>query len=172
MANFKDFIKKGILKYSKLCYNSPADFWQKAAISTISVYHLCQIAIIAINPDTPKKEKAFLIPQEAMDGVINLATFAVFAESFKRLGRFLVKKDIIKPFKRDKDVFAEEFATTTNLVGSLFAVNIASPIIRNKFGGNIQAKFLQNQELKTNKNSYKPIYSTNQIPTTSGSLKV
>lgn len=151
MPNSTNFIKNGIMKYAKMCYNSPADFWQKAAISTISVYHLCQIAIIAINPDTPKREKAFLIPQEVMDGVINLATFAIFAESFKHLGRFLVKKELVKPFNRDKKIFTEEFATVTNLIGSLFAVNVASPVIRNKFGGVVQSYFIdkyQNKNIK------------------------
>ena len=146
MKNIMNKSKGLILKYAKICHDSPANFWQKAAILTISVYHLCQIAIIGINKDTPKREKAFLIPQEIVDGVINLATFVVFAEGFKRLGRNLVKKDIVKPFVKDKKVFSEEFATTTNLIGSLLAVNIVSPIIRNKIGGDVQKMFIKNQE--------------------------
>ena len=50
----------------------------------------------------------------------------------------------------DKKVFTEEFATTTNLIGSLLAVNIVSPIIRNKFGADIQKAFIKKQD-KTNK---------------------
>jgi hypothetical protein len=155
--SIKDFATKQITKYAKMCYEKPSDFWQKAAISTITVYHLCQIAIVAINPNTPKREKAFLIPQEAMDGVINLATFAVFAESFKRLGRLAVRKEFVKGFKKDKKLFAEEFATTTNLVGSLIAVNIASPIIRNKFGGNMQKRFVNHNDKKAQISSVKTI---------------
>lgn len=173
MPNIINFAKKQIVKCAKVCYDSPANFWQTAAIFTISVYHLCQIAIIAINKNTPKREKAFLIPQEAMDGVINLATFVVFASSFKKFGRFLVKKDVVKPFNRGKKVFAEEFATTTNLLGSLLAVNIVSPIIRNKFGASAQTKivnFYQKKQMDT-KPLPKQNYQT-QIGKNFGNLKI
>lgn len=147
MKKFLEFAKKNIIKAATSCYNAPANFWQNAAITTITAYHLAQIAIVAINKDTPKREKAFLIPQEAMDGVINLATFVVFAASFKKLGRKLVEKNIVIPFSKDKKIFKEEFATTTNLAGSLLAVNIVSPIIRNKFGAEIQKKFITKQNI-------------------------
>lgn len=152
MKNIIKIIKKQILKVAKTCYDSPASFWQTAAITTISVYHLCQIIVIAINKDTPKKEKAFLIPQEIMDTVINLATFVFFAQSFKQIGRKLIDKNIIKPFKKDKQQFREEFAAVTNLAGSLLAVNIVSPVIRNKFGADVQEKFMKNQIDKKQKN--------------------
>lgn len=161
MMQFKSTMKNFILKSAKTCYDSPANFWQTAAIATISVYHLCQIFIIAINNETPKREKAFLIPQEAMDGVINLATFLVFAEGFKRMGRSLVKKGIVKPFAKNKKAFSEEFATTTNLVGSLFAVNIASPVIRNKFGAEIQKKFIKREQKPNPQNPYRNSTSFN-----------
>jgi len=144
MNKAAELIKNSILKAAKTCYDSPANFWQAAAITTISVYHLCQIIIIGINKDTPKKEKAFLIPQEAMDGVINLATFVLFAQSFKHIGRKLVDKNIIKPFGNKKN-FSEEFAAVTNLAGSLLAVNIVSPVIRNKFGADVQSEFMKKQ---------------------------
>lgn len=156
MKQLIEIAKKNIIKAAKSCHDSPANFWQTAAITTISAYHLAQIAIIGINKDTPKKEKAFLIPQEAMDGVLNLATFVVFAASFKKLGRNLVKKEIIIPFKKDKKVFTEEFATTANLFGSLLAVNYVSPIIRNKFGADVQKKFMQKQDKPNQPPTVKP----------------
>jgi len=145
MKNIAELVKKHIIKAAKSCHDSPANFWQNAAILTISAYHLAQIAIVSINKDTPKKEKAFLIPQEIMDGVINLVTFVFFAATFKKLGRNLVKNNIIIPHKKDAKVFSEEFATTANLLGSLLAVNIVSPIIRNKFGADVQKSFMKKQ---------------------------
>lgn len=150
MKNALDLMKNGIIKAAKVCYDSPANFWQTAAILTISAYHICQIAIVAINKDTPKKEKAFLIPQEITDGVLDLATFAVFAQGFKMLGRRFVNKEIIKPFKRDKNVFAKEFATTTNLVGSLLAINVVAPVIRNKVGADMQKVFMKKDSTQKN----------------------
>jgi len=79
-----------------------------------------------------------------MDGVINLATFVLFAQSFKHIGRKLVDKNIIKPFGNKKN-FSEEFAAVTNLAGSLLAVNIVSPVIRNKFGAAVQSEFMKKQ---------------------------
>lgn len=177
MKNFAETIKNPIVKAAKSCYNSPANFWQHAAILTISVYHIAQVAIVAMNKDTPKKEKAFLIPQEIIDGVINLATFVVFAQSFKTLGRKLVKNEKIIPHNRDKKIFSEEFATFANLAGSLFAVNIVSPIIRNKFGGDIQKAFMKKQEVKEQKTSdspyqtYNPTYSPTPNPTYNPTFK-
>ena len=153
MKQILEFVKKNIIKAAESCYKAPANFWQTAAITTISVYHLAQIAIVGMNKNTPKKEKAFLIPQEIIDGIINLITFVVFAASFKKIGRNLVKKGIIIPKERNKEIFTEEFATTTNLIGSLLAVNVVSPIIRNKLGADVQKIFIKKQ------NDYKTTFT-------------
>lgn len=151
-----NFIKKTftntVTKAAELCYKpkTTSTFWERAAFTTITLSNMVQVGVIARNKDIPKKEKAFMIPQEITGGIIELTSFILLARGFKKLGQTLVKKGVIRPFKQSAESFSDKFATVTNLAGSLLAINIASPIIRNKIGSKVQKRFYPAGQPNTN----------------------
>jgi len=58
---------------------------------------LAQVFAIAINDKIPKKEKKFLVPQEILDGIINVTLFWVCTSKATDYGKNLVVKGKILP---------------------------------------------------------------------------
>ena len=52
---------------------------------------LAQIVAVSSNSQIPKEQKKFLIPQEALDGAINVLSFYLITKTCKDLGQKLVK---------------------------------------------------------------------------------
>jgi len=71
--------------------------WTGVAGWTLS--SLAQICAIKFNPDIPKEQKSFLIPQEAMDAFINIASFFLITQ--------VAKKSVSKLFSTGKFATAD-----------------------------------------------------------------
>lgn len=119
----------------------PATFVKYAGATTIACSSVGFAMAIAQNKDTPAKEKRFLIPQELLDGLVNVTLFLLLTSKAQTLGeKFLKKKygNIAKENGIDIKVAAESFGMITSIVGSVISQSIATPLVRNAIASKIQ----------------------------------
>ncbi len=122
---------------------------------------LGQIAAILCNDKIPQKEKSFLIPQEAFDGIVNIATFLSVTFLAKQKVAKMIDKGQIKFIGKDPKQYAAPVLTLVSIGMGALASNIITPFVRNYLGANIQKKIIndkKNLQEKTKK-SY-----TTQLP--------
>lgn len=74
---------------------------------------LAQVGAIMINDKIPSKEKKFLIPQEIMDGIVNVSLFLVLTSKATDVGRWLVASKKIVSHSLSSVV--KEFKPTTKI---------------------------------------------------------
>lgn len=97
LNKFKDFLvrKTESGQAASLLKITAAIGWTLSALG--------QIGAILWNDKIPDKEKKFMIPQEALDAVINIGLFCFFTHGFEKLGKNLVKTGKIIPKAVFKD---------------------------------------------------------------------
>lgn len=139
-----------------------------------------QVAGIVLNKDIDKEKKLFLIPQEILDGVVNVLLFWSITRYTGDFGKklidhgkvvfntgkkFLEKHKIdVKSLTAENNLFklikekgsADEIASftkgrkgfglATNILGSIVACNIVTPIVRNYLGGIYQKHSIDHQK--------------------------
>lgn len=94
---------------------------------------------ISIDSKTSKKEKMFLLPQEAADGLVSIALYFTLSEGMRKGATKLVDtgkitfKDV--PFNSPEFKKGREgILIVASLIGSIVASNIITPIVRNIVG--------------------------------------
>ena len=142
MANFSDTIAKGTRAICAKLYNSFKDDTAKlmifASVTGVILAGLSNIAGIAVNKKTTKKEKQFLLPMEVTDTVMNLATFYASSAGAKKFAEKLVDNNVID-LRHAKTPYAKQGVTIlATVLGSVLASNVLTPIIRNTAGAKIQ----------------------------------
>lgn len=165
---------------------------------------------IAFNKGVPSDQKKFLVSQELADGAVNVALFWIMTDKFKKwankkieTGRVFPKemkekiekvrvevgekatlKDMKPKFTAEEltkiDKFHSGFRNGVSLGGSLFAVSILTPIIRNVIASKFQEKAI-NREVKKQAvpitqqqrptNIVKPL-SVNPYPVSNAQMKI
>ncbi|MEW5819927.1 MAG: hypothetical protein AB1782_07025 [Cyanobacteriota bacterium] len=153
--------KNLITKLAMFAIENPASFLKRTAAVNFSIGSVGLIIGMLINSKIPKKEKRFMIVQEATEGVLDLGVFLVCATAFEKMGTWLVKSHRILPniadmtkeqiknavttfFKNPKNpvglsMLAESRIRTivkatevgAGLIGTIIAFNIVTPLIRN-----------------------------------------
>lgn len=101
-----------------------------------------QIAAIACNRKLSKKEKSFLIPQEAWDGVTNVGLFVTFSTAAKKLTSLALDKELIKVHTPAK--YKPPILTIVSILSGAIASNIITPFVRNYLGADVQKRLLDN----------------------------
>ncbi|HCB10663.1 MAG TPA: hypothetical protein DEO94_00590 [Cyanobacteria bacterium UBA11991] len=141
-----------------------------------------QIFAIAINDKIPKKEKMFMIPQEAADAMINILSFYTITQGVtslmakavkcgkitpkiikelgfgKKLGQFSfnMPKSLPKNVKTDFASFQNGMGVLATLVGSIISCNIVTPILRNMYASHKQQTQLAKMQKGTTQVSVNP----------------
>jgi hypothetical protein len=87
-----------------------------------------QLAAILINDKIPKKEKAFLVPQELTDGIINVSSFWLLTS----LGQWVATKAHFIPNDLRNPRFQGGLKVILSLIGSIISNNFVTPFLRNR----------------------------------------
>lgn len=90
---------------------------------------------IAKNKDLSKDQKRFLVPQEILDGVFNIASYVAITVPTM----ILAKKGATKLFPSNKTA-VEGASVIAAIAGGVASSNIATPILRNKIGAHVKKK--------------------------------
>lgn len=136
------------------------------AAASYSLLSVGQAASFALSKNIPDKEKNFLIPQQLAEGGITIAMYLLLTKYFRMAGEKLVEKAKILPdiipenLRNSKSIqdllkFNSEHSETikktmgglgfaTQIAGGIVALQIFTPIIRNKI-----ASFFQKRTIKS-----------------------
>lgn len=103
---------------------------------------------ISIDKKTTKKEKLFLLPQEAADGVLNIGLYYFCSEAMRKAAVKAVDsgKILFKDVAKNSPEFIkgrEGVALVASIIGSIVSSNIITPIIRNAIGAKARSKMLE-----------------------------
>lgn len=101
-----------------------------------------QITSIACNSKLSKKEKSFLIPQEALDGITNVGLFVTLSAAAKHITSSIIDKEIVKIKNPEK--YKSPILTVVSIVSGAIASNIITPFVRNYLGADVQKRLLDN----------------------------
>jgi len=153
----------------KLLLHAPVAGWILMGFANIAGFML--------NPEIKTKEKKFLIPQEMVDGSLNIALYYTITTGFKKMAKALIAKDSTTLAKGVKDVNipgpAMGLVTLAGFAGTVIASNIITPIVRNVFAADRQNKYLDslreppNIKMLNNKLSLQNLKMNNFMETTS-----
>ncbi|MFA5880508.1 MAG: hypothetical protein WC860_10150 [Candidatus Margulisiibacteriota bacterium] len=148
--------------------DKPSSFLKNTAAFAFSFGSVGLIAGLLMNKEVPKKEKRYMICQEAVEGVLDLGVFLTVASKFEQWGETLVKNGLFLPsmdklsekqikthvtnfFKNPESLpknIESQIRTHLNctkiaasFIGTLLAFNIVSPIIRNFAASKIDKLF-------------------------------
>lgn len=85
------------------------------------------------NKKIPEKEKRFLIPQEIVNGVLEVVTFLAIASRFEKWGKSLAEKGVIvgEGLAKGDAGFVKAVTVLFSLVGTILALDFVTPLIRN-----------------------------------------
>lgn len=134
-------------------YNNPAQFLRYTAAGTYTLSTLMQAGGIAKNKSIPEKEKSFLIPQELLNGALQLTTFLTLATSLENWGRKLAQqgKILAKAGVPNTPRFINGVAVAFSLIGTVLSFNLVTPLLRNPIAYYVQKK--RGQKLDVEKQS-------------------
>jgi len=177
------------LNVSKVCdygFHNPANFLKLTGALGWGLSCFAQLGAIIINDNIPAKEKKFLLAQELLDGVINVALFLRLTSKGKDYGEKHVEHALILPEKwkdfvnkpnelikkisnnpselKSFNDFKAGVGTITSLIGSAISCNIVTPIMRNILASGFQALTRNDKKAnqvapKNNLQSDRPIYN-------------
>ncbi len=140
------------------CDEASMLMWAGAAGWVLS--SLAQIAAIVGNQKLSKKEKSFLIPQEAFDGAVNVGLFLTLTQAFKSGMTKLIENGHIKFANTAKD-YKAPMVTIASIVGSVVACNIITPLVRNYLGARVQKRIIDNHLNPVYNNPYIALQNNN-----------
>lgn len=135
-------LRNAITKAAVYAMDQPAPFLRYTAAGTYTLSTLVQAAGVAMNPKIPQKEKNFLIPQELINGALQLITFLTLATTLENWGKRLAEKGIIVASNASQNgpTFIKGVAVLFSIVGTVLAFNVLTPLIRNPVAHYIQKK--------------------------------
>ncbi len=112
---------------------NPAKFNTKAYCLAWSASSIGQVTVIYKNKTISKHEKKFLIPQEVLNGVLNVSFFFIFANLASKITETIIST---KNLKQNK--FTAGISAIASILGGIIASDILTPIIRNKIAAKLQ----------------------------------
>lgn len=105
---------------------------------------VAQIGGIITNKNLSKKEKNFLIPQEAIDGALNVGLYLGITQFAATGMQKLLDKNIIQILNKEgksvNNKHAQAMCTLATIAASVLACNIITPITRNYLSAIYQKK--------------------------------
>ena len=142
-------LKNIITKSAKYVCDNPAPFLRYTTFIINLISMAAQCGGIALNKKIPKKEKNFLLLQESVNGILELATFMTIATGFEKWGKSLVEKGVIIGTKVGKNTatFNKGVTVLFSIIGTVLALNLVTPLLRNPIINLIQKKFGKGQKI-------------------------
>ncbi len=118
---------------------------------------------IIVNKDIDKKDKKFLIPQEILDGAVNIGLYALITAPLIKNTEKLIDKGIISFTNVQKntpkfDNIKGGARVLASFAGAVLSCNIITPIIRNKLGGIATHRKEMYQKINMDEFKYNPYY--------------
>ena len=102
-----------------------------------------QIAAIGFNRKIPAKEKSFLIPQEACDGLVNVGLFVTFSAAAKKMATKAIEKNFIEI--KNPTQYKAPILTLVSIFSGAVASNVITPYVRNYLGAKMQKRIIDNR---------------------------
>lgn len=159
MGAISEGLKKGICKFCS--HANMGDFIRTTGTISWALSCIAYTCAVIFNDKIPKEQKKFLVPQEIIDGAINVTLYWTITSRLKKFGEIAVDKGLVLP-KSLKSTFLKEvkkhplvkpdkvdwylnnsttlqeylkfkktFSIASSLAGSIVAVAIVTPITRN-----------------------------------------
>jgi hypothetical protein len=136
-------LSKLIEKMSTYGLNNPAPFLRNTTAIIYAISTAAQTTGLQLNKDIPPAEKKFLMIQEVVNGVLELATFLTIATGFEKFGKKLAEKGVVigsEIAKKNPAGFTRGMTMFFSIVGTIVAFNLVTPLIRNPLAAFLQKK--------------------------------
>lgn len=133
-------IGNAIAKSAQYALEKPAPFLRYTTAAAFGISTVAQSAGLYANKSIEKKEKNFLIIQEVVNGVLELATFMTIATKLEKLGEKLATegKIVSKTLANNSPAFIKGVTMFASVLGTVLAFNLVTPLIRNPVTSLIQ----------------------------------
>ncbi|MEI7474671.1 MAG: hypothetical protein WCK67_07810 [bacterium] len=161
LESMKNFIKPAT-EYTKNAISGVADYYCKSPenkvnlltwtyLATTIASSACQLISIKQNKNISEEKKNFLLPQEAIDAVLNAGLYLALTKSAGDFGKYLV--DNGKIFSKTPQVgdalkqYKAGVGVIFSMTGSILATCLVTPFARNKLAAIFQNHMNKNKNL-------------------------
>lgn len=129
-------IQSSIISVAKYAVDHKSNMLTWTYLTTTIASSACQLISIKQNKNISEEKKKFLLPQEAIDAILNAGLFVVFTKSLSDIGQNLVDAKKIIPVKlcsvSELTKYKEGIGVLFGITGSIIATSIVTPFARNK----------------------------------------
>lgn len=138
-----------IIKPAKFYMDKPAKFLTYSLGFLYGAGTVGQVIALMTDKKIPEKEKKFLIPQEIINGTLELGTYLLIATRCEKLFKTLASKGMIavKGAQGVNPTFVKSMEVLGSLVGAVLTLNFITPILRNPITSFVQKHFFKGNKL-------------------------
>lgn len=141
-------IQSSIITAGNYYLNNKSDMLTWTYLATTIASSACQLISIKQNKKISEEKKNFLLPQEAIDAVLNAGLFLGLTKSFGDCGKYLVDKGKILPkiacSGKELGKYKEGVGVLFSITGSILATCIVTPFARNRLAAVFQKNMNKN----------------------------